>query len=96
MWFTSCLQADLRPCARVGARRSPGAVLHSSNEPSELWQPLCHNDSTINAVFDIINVIIAIIITNTFGCTMRLNDTLLWPLVVTSLRTIYICHLIRR
>ena len=31
-----------------------GAVLHSSNEPGELSQLLCHNDSTINIVLDII------------------------------------------
>ena len=31
-----------------------GAVLHSSNEPGELSQWLCHDDSTINIVLDII------------------------------------------
>jgi len=31
-----------------------GAVLHVSNEPGELSQWLCHDDSTINIVFDII------------------------------------------
>jgi len=35
-----------------------GAVLHSSNEPGELSQWLCHNDSTINIVSDIIIIII--------------------------------------
>jgi len=37
-------------------------VLHSSNEPGELSQWLCHDDSTINIVLDIIIIIIIIII----------------------------------
>ena len=43
-------------------RRPPGAVLHSSNEPGELSQWLCHDDSTINIVLVIIIIIIVIII----------------------------------
>ena len=40
-------------------RRPLGAVLHSSNEPSELSQwPCGHNDSTVNIVLDIIIIII--------------------------------------
>jgi len=39
-------------------RRPLGAVLHSSNEPGELSQWLCHDDSTINIVLDIIIIII--------------------------------------
>jgi len=35
-------------------RRPLGAVLHSSNEPGELSQWLCHDDSTINIVVLII------------------------------------------
>jgi len=31
-----------------------GAILHSSNEPDELSQWLCHDDSTINIVVVII------------------------------------------
>jgi len=38
-------------------RRPLGAVLHSSNEPGELPQWLCHDDSTINIVLDIIIII---------------------------------------
>ena len=38
----------------VLGRRPLGAVLHSSNEPGELSQWLCHDDSTINIVLDII------------------------------------------
>jgi len=37
-------------------RRPLGAVLHSSNEPGELSQWLCHDDNTINIVLDIIIV----------------------------------------
>jgi len=35
-------------------RRPLGAVLHSSNEPGELSQWLCHDDSTINIGLDVI------------------------------------------
>ena len=44
----------------VLGRRPLGAVLHSSNEPGELSQWLCHDDSTINVVLDIIIIIIII------------------------------------
>ena len=37
-----------------------GAILHSSNEPGELSQWLCHDDSTINIVVVIIIIIIII------------------------------------
>jgi len=47
-------------------RRPLGAILHSSNEPGELSQWLCHDDSTINIVVLII-IIIIIIIINTFS-----------------------------
>jgi len=43
-------------------QRPLGTVLHSSNEPGELSQRLCHDDSTINIVLDIIIIIIIIII----------------------------------
>ena len=38
----------------VLGRRPLSAILHSSNEPGELSQWLCHDDSTINIVLDII------------------------------------------
>ena len=41
---------------RVGGH--PALSLHSSNEPGELWQWLCYDDSTINIVVVIIIVII--------------------------------------
>ena len=40
--------------------RPLGAILHSSNEPGELSQWLCHDDSTINIVVLIIIIIIII------------------------------------
>jgi len=46
---------------RVGVH--PALSLHSSNEPGELSQWLCHDDSTINIVSNII-IIISIIITS--------------------------------
>ena len=42
----------------VLGRRPLGAVLHSSNEPGELLQWLCHYDSTINIVLDIIIILL--------------------------------------
>jgi len=45
----------------VFGRRPLGAVLHSSNKPGELSQWLCHDDSTVNTVLDIIIIIIVII-----------------------------------
>ena len=44
----------------VLGQRPLGAILHSSNEPYELSQWLCHDDSTINIVLVIIIVIIII------------------------------------
>jgi len=41
----------------VLGRRPLGVVLHSSNEPGKLSQWLCHDDSTINIVMDIIIII---------------------------------------
>jgi len=50
------VQADSEPKLfdLVLGRQSLGAVLHSSNEPGELSQWLCHDDSTMNIVLDII------------------------------------------
>ena len=42
----------------VLGRRPLGAILHSSNEPGELSQWLCHDDSTINIVVLIIIIIV--------------------------------------
>jgi len=41
----------------VLGRQPLGAILHSSNEPGELSQWLCHDDSTINIVVLIIIII---------------------------------------
>jgi len=44
----------------VGGRLAP-FYMHSSNEPGELSQWLCHDDNTVNIVLDIIIIIIIII-----------------------------------
>jgi len=38
----------------VLGRRPLGAILHSSNEPGEISQWLCHDDSTINIVLGLL------------------------------------------
>ena len=43
-------------------RRPFGAILHSSNEPGELSQWLCHDDSTRNIVLVIIIIIIIVLL----------------------------------
>jgi len=45
---------SLSRLARSEGRRPLGAVLHSSNEPGELSQWLCHDDSTINIVLELL------------------------------------------
>jgi len=54
------VQADSQPKSSglVLGRRPLGAILHSSDEPGELSQWLCHDDSTINVVVLIIIIII--------------------------------------
>jgi len=75
--FWQPVQADSQPKSSglVLDRRPLGAVLHSSNEPGELSQWLCHDDSTINIVLDIIIINIIIIIIkgarHRFRCTRR-------------------------
>jgi len=58
--FWQPVQVDSQPKSSglVLGRRPLSAVLHSSNEPGEISQWLCHDDSTINVVLDIIIVII--------------------------------------
>ena len=57
------VQADSQPKSSdlVLGRRPLGAILHSSNEPGELSQWLCHDDSTINIVLVIIIIIIIVL-----------------------------------
>jgi len=54
--FWQPVQADSQPKSSglVFGWRPLGAILHSSNERGELWQWLCHDDSTVNIVLDII------------------------------------------
>ena len=58
--FWQPVQADLQPKSSglVLGRRPLGAILHLSNEPGELLQWICHDDSTINIVLDIIIIIV--------------------------------------
>ena len=57
--FWQPVQADSQPKSSglVLGRRPLGVILHSSNEPGELSQWLCHDDSTINIVVLIIIII---------------------------------------
>ena len=55
------------------SRRPLGAVLHSSNEPGEFSQWLCHDDSAINIVLDISIIIIIIIILIISNCYQTSN-----------------------
>jgi len=49
---------DLNRLAWFKSLRPPGVVLHSSREPGELSQWICHDDSTINIAIGIIIIII--------------------------------------
>jgi len=49
------LQADSQP---KSCRRPLGTILRSSNEPGELSQWFCHDDSTINIRICIVIIII--------------------------------------
>jgi len=57
--FWQPAQADSQPklSGLVLGRQPLDAVLHSSNEPGEFSQWLCHDDSTINIVLDIIIIL---------------------------------------
>jgi len=54
--FWKHVQSDSQPKSSglVLGRRPLVAVLHSSDEPGELLQWLCHDESTVNIVLDII------------------------------------------
>ena len=56
----------------VLARRPFIAVLHSSNEPGELSQWLCHNDSSINIVLELLLIINAASSTHIFTGSVAL------------------------
>jgi len=56
------IQVDSQPKSSGLGQRLLGDVLHSSNEPGELSQWLCHNHSTINIVLVIIIIIIIIVL----------------------------------
>jgi len=67
----------------VLGRRPLGAVLHSLNEPGELSQWLCHDDSAINIVLGIIIVLYIMIITTT--CVIKRRS---WPKFVKRIMTL--------
>jgi len=67
----------------VFGRRPLGAVLHSSNESGELSQWLCHDDSTVNIVLELLLfiylfiIITALVSINVVAlCQSRLGDRL--------------------
>ena len=47
--------------------RPLGAVLHSSNEPGELSQWLCRDDSTINIVLELLLLLLSRYVTSCLG-----------------------------
>jgi len=47
-------QTQPKSSGLVFGRRPLGTVLHSSNEPDELPQWLCHDDSNINIVLELL------------------------------------------
>ena len=57
------MQADSQPklSGLVLGRRPLGAILHLSNEPGELSQWLCHDDSTINIVLELLLLFIIMV-----------------------------------
>jgi len=55
--------------------RPLGAVLHSSNEPGELSQWLCHDDSTINIGICIIILTLTCVLCQTSKRIVRLFST---------------------
>jgi len=75
----------------ISSRRPPGAVLHSSNEPGELSQWLCHADSTINIVLDIIIIIIIIIVLFSFPACDNLWEYIVYIAEFCRHRTIACC-----
>ena len=51
--------------------RPLGAVLHSSNEPGELSQWLCHDDSTINIVLELLLLLLLLMTLTLTEAAMR-------------------------
>ena len=52
---------QLKSSGLVLGRRPLGAVLHSSNEPGELLEWLCHDDSTINIVLKLLLLLLLLL-----------------------------------
>ena len=54
LWQPVQADSQSKSSGLVLGRRPLGTVLHSSNEPGELSQWLCHDDSTINIVLELL------------------------------------------
>jgi len=59
-WWVKTLAA-YRQAHEGRRRRTLGAVLHSSNEPGELSQWLCHDYSSTNIVLGIIMLVVILL-----------------------------------
>jgi len=55
-------------------RRPLGAVLHSSNEPGELSQWLCHDDSTINIVLELLLLLLLLLLFSSTVMAVRRTE----------------------
>ena len=80
------MQADSQPKSSglVLGRRPLGAILRSSNEPGELSQWLCRDDSTINIV--VVIIIIIIIINYADDAVLFTDDPTKWDFFLEILR----------
>ena len=56
----SLYRQTLKSSGLVLGRWPLGVVLHSSNEPGELWQWLCHDDSIINIVLVLLLLLLSL------------------------------------
>jgi len=62
LWQPVLADSQPKSSGLVLGRRPLGAVLHSSNEPGELSQWLCHDDSPINIVLYIILLLLLLFV----------------------------------
>ena len=61
LWQPVQEESQLKSSGLVLGRRSLGAILYSSNEPHELLQWLCHDDSTINIVLKLLLLLLLLL-----------------------------------
>jgi len=64
LWQPVQADADSQPKSSglVLGRRPLGAIVHLSSEPGELSQWLCHDDSTINIVLELLLVLLLVLL----------------------------------